>query len=224
MRAVQVAEGVIVGDDCVVEEEAILGDGVAVYPSKVIEAGTVQNQSVIWESRGQRALFGPRGVSGLVNVEITPELCVRLATAYATTLRKGSLVTVARDASRAARAFKRAVISALTASAIEVRDLEVSTMPIIRWDVRVSESVGGIMMRTSPGDPQSIDLVFIDEQGADISRGARRASSSASTPGRSSAGRSRARSPSCISPPARWTPTCRTCASASTPGGCARPG
>ncbi|HEX4017265.1 MAG TPA: mannose-1-phosphate guanyltransferase [Frankiaceae bacterium] len=174
MRGVQVAEGVIVGDDCVVEEEAVLGDGVAVYPSKVIEAGTVQNQSVIWESRGQRALFGPRGVSGLVNVEITPELCVRLATAYATTLRKGSLVTVARDASRAARAFKRAVISALTASAIEVRDLEVSTMPIIRWDVRVSEAVGGIMMRTSPGDPQSIDLVFIDEQGADIARTAAR--------------------------------------------------
>jgi mannose-1-phosphate guanylyltransferase/phosphomannomutase len=174
MRAVQVAEGVVVGDDCVVEEEAVLGDGVAVYPSKVIEAGTVQHQSVIWESRGQRALFGPRGVSGLVNVEITPELCVRLATAYATTLRKGSLVTVARDASRAARAFKRAVISALTASAIEVRDLEVSTMPIIRWDVRVSDSVGGIMLRTSPGDPQNIDLVFIDEQGADLSRGAGR--------------------------------------------------
>jgi mannose-1-phosphate guanylyltransferase/phosphomannomutase len=174
MRAVQVAEGVVVGDDCVVEEEAVLGDGVAVYPSKVIDAGTVQNQSVIWESRGQRALFGPRGVSGLVNVEITPELCVRLATAYATTMRKGSLVTVARDASRAARAFKRAVISALTASAIEVRDLEVSTMPIIRWDVRVSDSVGGIMLRTSPGDPQNIDLVFIDEQGADLSRGAGR--------------------------------------------------
>ncbi len=174
MRAVQVAEGVVVGDDCVVEEEAILGDGVAVYPSKVIEAGTVQNQSVIWESRGQRALFGQRGVSGLVNVEITPELCVRLATAYATTLRKGSLVTVARDASRAARAFKRAVISALTASAIEVRDLEVSTMPIIRWDVRVSDSVGGIMLRTSPGDAQGIDLVFIDDQGADVSRAAGR--------------------------------------------------
>ncbi len=47
-------------------------------------------------------------------------------------------------------------------------------MPIIRWDVRVSEAVGGIMMRTSPGDPQSLDLVFIDEHGADISRVAAR--------------------------------------------------
>jgi mannose-1-phosphate guanylyltransferase/phosphomannomutase len=174
MRAVQAAEGVIVGDDCVVEEEAVLGDGVAVYPSKVIEAGTVQHHSVIWESRGQRSLFGPRGVSGLVNVEITPELCVRLAAAYATTLRKGSLVTVAGDASRAARTFKRAVISALTASAIEVRDLEVSTLPMVRWDVRSSDAVGGIMLRSSPNDGQSIDLVFIDEQGADMSRGAGR--------------------------------------------------
>ena len=49
---------------------------------------------MIWESRGPRTLFGPRGVSGLVNVEITPELCVRLASAYATTLKKGSVVTL----------------------------------------------------------------------------------------------------------------------------------
>ena len=45
-----------------------------IYPFKTIEAGAVVNTSVIWESRGQRSLFGPRGVSGLVNVEITPEL------------------------------------------------------------------------------------------------------------------------------------------------------
>jgi len=54
------------------------------------------------------SLFGPRGVSGLVNVEITPEHVVRLASAYATSLRKGSTVTTSRDASRAARTLKRA--------------------------------------------------------------------------------------------------------------------
>jgi mannose-1-phosphate guanylyltransferase/phosphomannomutase len=174
MRAARVEEGTIVGDDCVVEEEAYLSSGVKIYPFKTIEAGAVVNTSLIWESRGQRSLFGPRGVSGLVNVEITPELAVRLASAYATTLRKGSVVVTSRDVSRAARALKRAVISALTASAIDVRDLEVAPTPVTRFEVGRSDSVGGIVLRTSPGDPQGVDIVFLDQRGADLSPAAQR--------------------------------------------------
>ena len=84
VRAARLEEGSVLGEECVVEEEAYLSSGVKVYPFKTIEAGAVVNTSVIWESRGQRTLFGPRGVCGLVNVEITPELVVRLASAYAT--------------------------------------------------------------------------------------------------------------------------------------------
>src|SRR6202012_2248864 len=99
-----------------------------------IEAGAVVNTSVIWESRGQRNLFGPRGVSGLINVEVTPELAVRLASTYATMLRKGSTVTTSRDVSRPARTLKRAVQSALNASAINVVDLETQPLPVARFE------------------------------------------------------------------------------------------
>jgi len=174
MRAARVEEGAVVGDECVVEEEAYLSSGVKVYPFKTIEAGAVVNTSVIWESRGTASLFGPRGVSGLVNVEVTPEYVVRLASAYATTLKKGSVVTTARDASRAARAFKRAVISALTASAIDVQDLEVAPLPVTRFATSHTQAAGGVVLRTSPGDPQSIDIVFLDEHGADLSPAAQR--------------------------------------------------
>ena len=84
MGSARIEEGAVIGDECVIEPEAYVSAGVKVYPFKTIEAGAVVNTSVIWESRGQRTLFGPRGVSGLINVEITPELCVRLASAYAT--------------------------------------------------------------------------------------------------------------------------------------------
>ena len=174
MRAARIEEGAVVGDECVVEEEAYLSSGVKVYPFKTIEAGAVVNTSVIWESRGTASLFGPRGVSGLVNVEVTPEYVVRLASAYATTLKKGSVVTTARDASRAARAFKRAVISALTASAIDVQDLEVAPLPVTRFATSHTQAAGGVVLRTSPGDPQSIDIVFLDEHGADLSPAAQR--------------------------------------------------
>ena len=174
MRATRVEEGVIVGDECVIEQEAYLTSGVKIYPFKTIEAGAVVHSSVIWESRGSSSLFGPRGVSGLVNVEITPEYVVRLASAYATTLKKGDVVTTSRDASRAARAFKRAAIAALTASAVDVRDLEVVPLPVARLETSRSTSSGGLVLRTTPGDPQSIDIVFLDERGADISQAEQR--------------------------------------------------
>jgi mannose-1-phosphate guanylyltransferase / phosphomannomutase len=174
MRAARIEEGAVIGDECVVEEEAYISAGVKVYPFKTIEAGALVNTSVIWESRGQRNLFGPRGVSGLVNVEITPELAVRLASAYATTLKKGDVVTTSRDASRAARALKRAVISALTASAINVRDLEAAPAPVTRFEIAHSDSAGGISIRTTPGDAQSVDISFLDESGADLSQAKRR--------------------------------------------------
>lgn len=168
MTGARIEEDAIVGDECVIEAEAYVSSGVRVYPFKTIEAGAVVNTSVIWESRGQRSLFGPRGVSGLVNVEITPELCVRLASAYATTLKKGESVVTSRDSSLAARALKRAVISALTASAINVLDLEAAPLPVARFHTSRESSSGGIALRTTAGDPQSVDIIVMDARGADL--------------------------------------------------------
>ena len=168
MRAARIDEGAVVGDECIVEEEAIISTDVKVYPFKTIEAGAVIHSSVIWEARGQRSLFGVRGMSGIINVEITPELVVRLTSAYATTLHKGATVVTSRDHSRAARAFKRAVISALTSSALNVRDLETAPPSVTRMETSRAGAAGGIMVRTLRGVPDSVQIVFLDESGADL--------------------------------------------------------
>jgi mannose-1-phosphate guanylyltransferase/phosphomannomutase len=86
LRGARIEEGAVIGDDCVIEEEAFVSGGVKVYPAKTVEAGAHVTTSVIWESRGSKAVFGSRGASGLVNVEMTPDYVVRLASAFATTL------------------------------------------------------------------------------------------------------------------------------------------
>lgn len=175
MRAARLEEGVLVGEGCTIEQEAYLSDGVRVYPFKTVEAGAVVRSSVIWESRGSSSVFGAHGVSGLVNVEITPEFVVRLASAFASTLRKGPAVVTARDGSRAARALKRAVIAALTAGAIDVRDLEVAPLPVTRFATARGDAAGGLVLRTSRHDPQSVDIILLDEDGADLPPARRRA-------------------------------------------------
>ena len=90
-------EGVVLGDNCFVGDHAVINPGVKVYPFKTVEPGAIINSSIVWESRGARSLFTRNGVTGLANVDITPELACRVAMAYATTMKKGSTVTTSRD-------------------------------------------------------------------------------------------------------------------------------
>ncbi len=66
------------------------------------------------------------------------------------------------------------MISGLNASGINVYDLEVSPPPVNRYAIRSERAVGGIDVRISAFDPQSIEIRFFDELGIDISEGKQR--------------------------------------------------
>lgn len=173
-RGARLEEGVVLGDECFVGEHAVINPGVKVYPLKTVEHGAVVNSSIVWESRGARNLFGRLGVAGLANVDISPELVVRLAMAYGTTMRKGSTVVVSRDTSRAARVLKRALMVGLNSAGIDVADLEVATVPVTRFGVRNERADGGVTVRLAPDDPQSVVIRFFDGDGVDISEASRK--------------------------------------------------
>ena len=174
-RGARLEEGVVLGDEGFVGENAVLQPNVKVYPFKTVEAGAVIGRSIIWESRGTRTLFGARGVAGLINVDITPDLAVRLGAAYAATLKRRSTVVTCRDASRASRTIKRAFIAGLNGSGVHVHDLELAPVPVERFHLRSARATGGVAVETVPGDPQSIEIRFFDASGADIDEGAQRA-------------------------------------------------
>jgi len=173
-RGARCEEGVVLGDECFVGEDAVINPSVKVYPFKTVEPGAVVNSSIVWETRGARHLFKTAGVAGLANVDITPELAVRVAMAHATTLKKGATVTTSRDSSRAARAIKRAVMVGLTAAGVNVEDLEVATVPLTRFEVRSIRSQAGVTVRLDPKDPQAVLIRFFDENGIDVNEGTQR--------------------------------------------------
>jgi mannose-1-phosphate guanylyltransferase/phosphomannomutase len=167
-RGATLEEGVVLGDDCVVGEHAVIEAGVSIYPSKTVEAGAVVTSSVVWESRRPRSLFSSGGVTGLANVDVTPEVATALAMAYATTVARGSSLVVSRDTSRTGRMLKRAVIAGITAAGVDVVDLGVATVPVTRFAVAARGSEGGITVRLAPDDSQSVALRLFDRAGADI--------------------------------------------------------
>ncbi len=167
-------EGVVLGDQCFVGEDAVLASGVKVYPFKTIESGAIVNDSLVWESRGARTLFGRTGVTGLSNVDITPEFATKVAMAYGTTLKKGTTVVTSRDSSRSARMLKRSMMAGLNAAGIDVEDLEVGSVPVTRFIVRRPAVSGGITVRLDPHDPQSVTIRFFDGDGLDITEDTQR--------------------------------------------------
>jgi mannose-1-phosphate guanylyltransferase/phosphomannomutase len=167
-------EGSVVGDDCLIDESAIIQPGVKLWPKKAIENGAVVTSSIIWGNQGRRTLFGRFGVTGLVNIDITPELAAKLGAAYGATLKKGTRVCVNRDAHRTPRMIKRAMISGLPSAGINVHDLETVPLPVARYYVRTTDAVGGVHIRLAPNDPRTIDIKFLDQNGMDISKATER--------------------------------------------------
>ena len=176
---VRVDEGAALGDECVVGEEALIGPEVRVYPYKTIEAGAQIRQNLVWESRGVRSLFSRDGVVGTINVDVTPEVAVRLGMAFGTQLERGSTVVASRDGHPAARMITRAMVSGLVSTGVHVADLRIAWPALVRHYVRLERLAGGFHVRVGQPDPESVEITFLASSGllagADERRGIERA-------------------------------------------------
>jgi mannose-1-phosphate guanylyltransferase / phosphomannomutase len=168
-------EGAVIGDNTIVGEGAVIQPNVKIWPSKEIERGATVSSSIIWGSQGRRVLFGRYGVTGLVNVDITPEFAAKLGAAFGANLTKGSIVTVNREPHHTPRMIKRALISGLPSAGVDVGDLGSVPVPVARYITRITDGVsGGVHVRLSPIDPRAIELIFFDKRGLDIDKNTER--------------------------------------------------
>ncbi|HEY9887704.1 MAG TPA: mannose-1-phosphate guanyltransferase [Candidatus Obscuribacterales bacterium] len=170
-RRAQVLEGAVIGALSTVGEEAQISPKVRVWPNKTIESGATLNINLIWGNTAQRNLFGQRGVSGLANIDITPEFAVKLGAAFGSTLKSGSHVTVSRDQRSISRMVSRSLISGLMSVGVNVQNLEATAIPLARAVLPTLGVAGGIHVRLHPERPDHILIEFFDEHGIDIPKG-----------------------------------------------------
>src|SRR5258706_5203812 len=164
-------EGSVIGDNSIIQEGAIIQPNVKIWPDKEIESGAVVNSSIIWGSQGRRGLFSRFGVTGLVNVDLTPEFAAKLGAAYGAILPKGSTVCLNRDSShRTSRMIKRAIVAGVPSAGINVHDINQVPIPVARYFVRNTDAVGGVHVRLSPHDQRISDIKFFNQNGLDINK------------------------------------------------------
>ncbi len=172
-RAV-IFEGAVVGDSSIVGEQAMIHSDVKIWPNKEVETGATVASSIIWGSQGRRSLFGRFGVTGLVNIDCTPEFAAKLAAAYGAILPKGSDVLVNRDPHRSPRMIKRAMIAGLPSTGINVIDIKNVPIPVARFTTRNSHAAGCVHVRLSPFDDRVVDIRFLDSKGLNLDKNTER--------------------------------------------------
>ena len=110
---VTVLEESVIGDECQLKDRAVIKSGVKIWPNKIIQTATSVNESIIWGTKVSRTLFGKAGITGEMNVEITPEYVSKLGLAYASILKPGSRFSVSSDSSYAATLLKTAMLAGI---------------------------------------------------------------------------------------------------------------
>ncbi len=102
----------------------------------------------------RRRLFGTSGVRGVVNQDLSPDFCRRVALAIGTTLPQSSTVCIATDTRISRDVIKDAVTIGLLSCGINVVDLGILPTPALALLTRESGFAAGIMVTASHNPPE----------------------------------------------------------------------
>ena len=163
--------GAVVSDHCKIGRNATVKPDVKVWPHKEVEDEATLASSLIWGDRWSKNIFSSYGVTGLANIELSPEFAAKLGAAYGASLKKGAAVSTSRDSHKTSRMINRAIMTGILSTGVNVHDYGVVPMPVVRFLARDGHEAGGVHTRRSPFENELIDLKFFDTAGMDLHPG-----------------------------------------------------
>jgi mannose-1-phosphate guanylyltransferase/phosphomannomutase len=162
-------EGVAVGDNCTIGEESVVMPGVRIYPFKEVESGSLVDRNLIWESRLSSRLIGVDGITGRIDVDLTPETALRLGIALGTALERGERIVTSRAASDSCRLIRRALLAGVNSTGVHAADLQIMPAAVNRHLLKNEGFGAGIHVQPSPSDPEVVQIRIFEPPGTPAS-------------------------------------------------------
>ena len=116
----------------------------------------------------ERKLFGTNGIRGLVNIELTPEMAIKVGCAIGTFFGRKNLL-VGYDARTSGSMLSKAVISGLTSTGCHVFLAGMAPTPSLQFAVKNHQMDGGVIITASHNPPEYNGIKVIWNDGIETS-------------------------------------------------------
>lgn len=162
-------EGGVVSDDCSLGNGCTVKPRCSIWPGKTIDGGMIITENLIWGAEGTRFHFSDYGITGLANINITPQSMAKLGSAYGTLHKKEDRVYISGDGHRGSELMKSAFVSGVLSVGVDGIDVGIIPAPVTRFAIKNNEQIrGGIHFRISPLNPQALEVQIFNEKGANL--------------------------------------------------------
>ncbi|MCL2039328.1 MAG: sugar phosphate nucleotidyltransferase [Bacteroidetes bacterium] len=163
-----ISENVFISNGCNIGKSAKLFANIKLWPNKIVEEGAVLSRSLIQGEKWQRELFSEARISGISNIEINPEFCAKLGAAFGLTIGQNKVVVTSSAPDNCSRIMNRAFITGLASVGVNTSNMQVSSIPQARQELKSGIFSAGIHFRKSPRNAKMHDIILFSKDGKDI--------------------------------------------------------
>ena len=117
-----------------------------------------------------RALFGTSGVRGVVNQDLTPELCKNVGSALGTMLSSGATVCLGTDSRLSRELIRSAVTDGLISTGVNVAQAGIVPTPALALITREMNFDAGVMITASHNPPEFNGIKLFNRDSSGYSR------------------------------------------------------
>jgi len=160
---------VFIGDNCHIGKNVFVSSSIKIWDKKNIDNNAKITRSLIQEDIFFNELFTDSRITGLSNLQINPEFGSKLGSCYGAFVGQNKSILAGRDIDDISNMIKRSITSGILSAGVNVSDLQVIPIPILRQELKSGGHSGGIFVRKSPFDTSSTDIIFLDKDGKDLS-------------------------------------------------------
>jgi phosphomannomutase / phosphoglucomutase len=116
-----------------------------------------------------RKLFGTNGIRGLVNIELTPEMAIKIGACIGTFFGKNKNMLLGYDARTSGPMFAKAVTAGLTSAGCNVYFAGMASTPAIQFATKNHKMDGGVIISASHNPPEYNGIKVIWSDGIETS-------------------------------------------------------
>ncbi|HEX2947308.1 MAG TPA: sugar phosphate nucleotidyltransferase [Clostridia bacterium] len=173
-QGVAAYEQSVIGERSLIGERAIINPSVKIWPGKLVGPGAEVDANLVWGSKTGRQIFGNRGVTGDINIDMTPEFSAKLGASLGAVYGNKGRLGISSDGSPASIMIRNAFVSGLVSSGIKVYDFGRLLLPVMRSAVRFYRLDGGVHISVCSGESTRLVMDFLDKSGNNVERGLER--------------------------------------------------